>query len=191
MDSLLGKVLIATILLTADGAPATKCFIAKYRDLPPSEIKAIRHLKDAYESYIQTMPAKEQNCSEELLLQKPTVRDFTEKLIVLKHKVDLAVEVLMNMTNSTLSKNVIKPLEDLQIIGHDLRICVSKHRTQHSHHLKHWLRNFNKIKKAETPDCLQKAVIPRIFQLRQEVVCIAHDKKCEEKRSRLASPAMN
>ncbi|XP_030044484.1 interferon lambda-2-like [Microcaecilia unicolor] len=166
-SSMLGKVLIltSTFLLTAEGAPVTKCFISKYRDLPPSEIKAIKLLKDTYESY--------------------------ERLIVLKHKVDLAVEILANMTNSSLSKNVIKPLEDLQIIENDLKICISNHRTQHSHQFKHWLHHFNKTKKMESPECLQKVVIPRIFQLRQEVVCVAQDKICEKKRSRLSSPSMN
>nr|XP_033809588.1 interferon lambda-3-like [Geotrypetes seraphini] len=198
--------LASIFIVTSEGAPTQrheKCCISKYGHQPPSEIRATKQLKEAYESYTQTMPITGQNCSKEPLLVNSTPSDFTnsftfptcacclERLIVLKHKVALAVKVLMNMANSNLSTNVIKPLEDWQIIKNDLRICTSKHRTQHSRHLKHWLRNFNKIKKTETPECLQKAVIPRLFQLRQEVICVAQDKKCGEKRSRLASPSMN
>ncbi|OCT68128.1 hypothetical protein XELAEV_18039424mg [Xenopus laevis] len=113
------------LLVTVTAHPHRRhCHMSRYRSLSPSDIRAVRLLHNEHEKSPFSDGIK---CQKKMFRHKPSVCDLkaSDKQILTLERVTLAVDVLTNMTESSLSEFVSQPLEFFRSLEDDLKHCVS------------------------------------------------------------------
>ncbi|XP_025058026.1 interferon lambda-3-like [Alligator sinensis] len=155
------------------------CHLTKYRSLSPSELKAIKNIKDKFE---ETMPQQGRKCTN--IFNRPwevaelSVRD---RVILVQAELDFTIDTLKNIEDPSLSEQLPRPLEFLTHIREDLKSCTFDHHHSHkkSEKLSSWLQKFHEAKSKETRECLEESVILSIFRLlNKDLACAALKDDC-------------
>ncbi|KAJ1109067.1 hypothetical protein NDU88_006436, partial [Pleurodeles waltl] len=145
-------------------APWGVCHLFQYQTLLPSHLRVAQELRDKYGH---------------------------NRLILVEKKVALAIRVLENISNSELSKCVLKPLHMLEDIRRSLGHCLISKAPGHqpSRQLATWLQEFARNKVMESQECLEKTVILNLIQmLNEDIKCAAYMDQCDQMVQHL-SPA--
>ncbi|KAM4642850.1 interferon lambda-3-like [Discoglossus pictus] len=112
------------------------CPMSRYRSVSETDMKTLRHLQERYEDVVVKDGMK---CYQRMLRHKPSAckLEASDRLTLTLERVSLAVDVLMNMTDSPLSDLVSQPLEIFSVLEQDLTLCVSPSNRQQIHTLRH------------------------------------------------------
>lgn len=169
-------VLLSFILVAVMGRPhVSVCRTSRYLSVPPSDITTLRQLQHERE---KNMSSNATRCYKRMLRHKPSVCDLTQsdRLMITLERVSLTVEVLKNMSTSTLPDAVTPSLAVFLRLKDDLMTCrgPTTLREATSAPLRAWLHHLQHYKETASPDCIQDAVILSLLPLRvEDVTCWA------------------
>uniref|UniRef100_A0A8B9ID06 IFNL3 protein n=1 Tax=Anser brachyrhynchus TaxID=132585 RepID=A0A8B9ID06_9AVES len=154
-------------------APKKTCRLSQYGSLVSSELMAVQKLRDS---------GPHRKCSTRLFHRKwkPNELSVPDRLLLVEAELDLTVAVLAHPTVHKLAKMSQQPLAFLAQAREDLRGCVAAEAPSHqpSGKLRHWLQKLETAKKTETAGCLEASIILNLFQVVNDLGCVAIREWC-------------
>ncbi|XP_047914480.1 interferon lambda-3 [Anser cygnoides] len=160
-------------------APKKTCRLSQYGSLVSSELMAVQKLREHFEDI---MLLTDRKCSTRLFHRKwkPNELSVPDRLLLVEAELDLTVAVLAHPTVHKLAKMSQQPLAFLTQAREDLRGCVAAEAPSHqpSGKLRHWLQKLETAKKTETAGCLEASIILNLFQVVNDLGCVAIPERC-------------
>ncbi|XP_043381568.1 interferon lambda-3-like [Chelonia mydas] len=162
------------------GTQGKTCHLSKYKSLPPWELETFKNVKDRFEDIVLLSDRK---CNTKIFHRNWKVKELSvhDRVILVETELHLIIDVLENFGDSSLSEQLVRPLEILRDIREDLKSWArhQPHGHQRSQTLTSWLLNFHAAKKMETPGCLEASVIFNLFRfLNEDLKCAAYTDFC-------------
>ncbi|XP_051063653.1 interferon lambda-2 [Phodopus roborovskii] len=161
---------------------AKDCHIEQFKSLSPRELKAFKEAKDAIEEWLLE---KDVRCSSRLFPRAWDLRQLQaqERPKALQAELALTLQVLENMTDSSLGRILDQPLHTLSHIHSNLQACTQPEPPAEprppSHRLSRWLHRLQQAQEKESPGCLQVSVTSHLFRLLiRDLKCVASGDQC-------------
>ncbi|XP_062435341.1 interferon lambda-3-like [Rhea pennata] len=155
------------------------CGLSKYRFLLPSELKAVQNLKEQFE---KTMLSSDRKCNTRVFHRKWSTAKLSvpDRMILVEAELDLVTAVLGRLEAPGLAEAHLQPLALLTQAQEDLRGCMSIEAPTHqpSGKLRHWLHKLEMAKQMETAGCLEASAILHLFQVLNDLKCVALGEHC-------------
>ncbi|XP_068805687.1 interferon lambda-3-like [Struthio camelus] len=160
-------------------APRRGCGLSKYRFLLPSELKAVRKMKEQFEV---TMLLSDRKCNARLFHRKWSTAELSvpDRVVLAEAELDLVTAVLGRLEEPGLAETHPRPLAFLAQAREDLRGCLAGEAPAHqpSGKLRHWLHKLETAKKEESAGCLEASAILHLFQVLSDLKCAALREQC-------------
>ncbi|NWI21329.1 IFNL3 protein, partial [Crypturellus soui] len=180
-------------------APRKSCGLSKYRFLLPSELKAMREMKEKFE---ETMLLSNRKCNTRIFHRKWNTAELSvpDRVLLVEAELELVMEALEHPAAPGLAERRRRPLSFLAQAREDLRGCVNASprspalpgatpglagalTTQAPAHqpsgkLRHWLHKLDTAKRRETDGCLEASAILHLFQVLSDLKCAALREEC-------------
>ncbi|NWJ09095.1 IFNL3 protein, partial [Crypturellus undulatus] len=176
-------------------APRKSCGLSKYRFLLPSELKAMREMKEKFE---ETMLLSNRKCNTRIFHRKWNTAELSvpDRVLLVEAELELVMEALERPAAPGLAEWRRRPLSFLAQAREDLRGCVgvSPHSPslpglagtlatqapahQPSGKLRHWLHKLDTAKRRDTDGCLEASAILHLFQVLSDLKCAALREEC-------------
>ncbi|NXH23377.1 IFNL3 protein, partial [Bucco capensis] len=182
----LGFTLLLVLLLRASlgaafpcNALKKSCSLSKYQFLAPQELKAVRKMKEQFEDI---MLLSDRKCHIRLFHRKwsPAELSVCDRVMLVEAELDLATAMLRLQADPPFSKTRQLPLVFLTRARDDLRDCMATQDPsyQPSGKLRHWLQKLKTANETETTGCLEASAILHIFQVLNDLRCVALQEQC-------------
>ncbi|XP_016064640.1 PREDICTED: interferon lambda-3-like [Miniopterus natalensis] len=174
-----GAVPVPEPLRTLPGARG--CHMAQFKSLSPQEMKAFKRAKDALE---EALLLKSWSCSARPFPRTRDLRQLQvwERPVALEAELDLTLEVLATVANSTLGDILDQPLHMLRHIHSHLQACLPAQPRAGARprgHLRHWLHRLQEARDKESRGCLEASVTFNLFRLlTRDLKCVADGDLC-------------
>ncbi|NXS62461.1 IFNL3 protein, partial [Brachypteracias leptosomus] len=155
------------------------CSLSKYQFLAPRELKAMKKMMEHFEDIMLLL---DRQCQTRLFHRKWKLAELSvpDRIMLVEAELDLATAMLELPTTPAFAEMRQRPHAFLTQAREDLRGCMATEASSHqpSKKLKHRLQKLQTARKTETTDCLQFSTILHLFQVLNDLQCVALREQC-------------
>ncbi|NXG47207.1 IFNL3 protein, partial [Psilopogon haemacephalus] len=157
------------------------CSLSKYWFLVPRELEALRKMQQQFDDIMQLSNRK---CHTLLFHRRKSLEtaelSVPDRLMLVEAELDFAITMLGFPAPARFAETRRRPLAFLTQAREDLQDCIHIEAPSHqpSRKLRHQLQKLEKARKTETTGCLEATAIFHLFQILNDLQCVAHRDQC-------------